>query len=50
MNKVGYVSNYYNKISVAAVEITDETVSVGETQRFKGHSTDFKSQVVSMQI
>jgi translation elongation factor EF-1alpha len=48
--EIGYVSNYFSKISVAAVEITDGTVAVGETLHFKGHSTDFKSQVVSMQM
>jgi translation elongation factor EF-1alpha len=48
--KIGYLSNFFNKISVAAVEITDGTVSVGDTLHFKGHSTDFKSEVVSMQI
>ena len=49
--QIGYVSNYFSKISVAAVEITDDTVSVGETLHFKkGHSTDFKSKVVSMEI
>jgi len=48
--KIGYVSNFFNKISVAAVEITDGTVSVGDTLHFKGHSTDFKSKVFSMQI
>ena len=48
--KIGYVSNYFRKISVAAVEITDGTVSVGETLHFKGHSTDLKTKVVSMQI
>lgn len=48
--KIGYVSNFFGKISVAAVEITDGTVSVGETLHFKGHSTDFTSKVVSMEI
>jgi len=48
--KIGYVSNFFNKISVAAIEITDGTVSVGDTLHFKGHTTDFKSKVDSMQI
>ncbi len=48
--QIGYVSNYFGKISVAAVEITDGTVSVGETLHFKGHSTDLTAQVVSMEI
>ncbi len=48
--KIGYVSNYFSKISVAAVEITDGTVSVGDTLHFLGHTSDFESRVHSMQI
>jgi translation elongation factor EF-1alpha len=48
--KIGFVSNYFGKISVAAVEITGETVSVGDTLHFLGHTTDFKYPVNSMQI
>ena len=48
--KIGIVSNYFSKISVAAVEITDGTVSVGDTIHFLGHTTDFETTVHSMQI
>jgi putative protease len=48
--KIGVVSNYFNNISVAAVEITDGTVSVGDTLHFLGHTTDFESRIHSMQI
>ena len=48
--KVGLVSNYFSKIAVAAVEITDGTVSVGDRLHFLGHTTDFESTVHSMQI
>ena len=48
--KIGFVSNYFSKISVAAVEITDGTVSVGDTLHFLGHTADFESRVHSMQI
>jgi putative protease len=48
--KIGFVSNYFSKISVAAVEITEGTVSVGDTLHFFGHTTNFKSTVHSMQI
>ena len=48
--KVGFVSNYFSKISVAAVEITDGTISVGDTLHFLGHTTDCESRVSSMQI
>jgi putative protease len=48
--KVGFVSNYFSKISVVAVEITDGVVSVGDRLHFLGHTTDFESTVHSMQI
>ena len=48
--KIGFVSNYFSKISVAAVEITAGTVSVGDTLHFFGHTTDIESTVHSMQI
>ncbi len=48
--KIGIVSNYFAQISVAAVEITDGTVSVGDTLHFYGHTTDFESTVVSIQM
>jgi putative protease len=48
--KIGFVSNYFAKISVAAIEITDGAMSVGDTLHFFGHTTDFKSTVDSMQI
>lgn len=48
--KIGVVSNYFSKISVAAVEITDGTVSVGDKLHFLGHTTEFETTVHSMQI
>ena len=48
--EIGFVSNYFSKISVAAVEITDGTVSVGDTLHFLGSTTDCESTVDSMQI
>ena len=48
--EIGYVSNYYKNISVAAVEISNGTVSAGDTLHFRGHTTDFQVAVDSMQI
>lgn len=47
---IGFVSNYFSKISVAAVEITDGILSVRDTLHFLGHTTNFESPVQSMQI
>jgi putative protease len=48
--QIGFVSNYFSKISVAAVEITDGTVSVGDTLHFLGATTDCQLVVDSMQM
>jgi len=48
--KIGIVTNYYTQISVAAVEITDGIVSLGDTLHFLGRTTNFESKVDSMQI
>ena len=47
---IGIVLNYFSKISVAAIEITDGSLSVGDTLHFVGHTTDLESRVHSMQI
>ena len=48
--EIGYVSNYFGELSVSSVEITNGTVSLGDTLHFKGRTTDFISKVDSMQI
>ena len=48
--EVGLVSNYFSKISVAAVEITSGTVSVGDVLHISGHTTDLECTVEGMQI
>ena len=48
--EVGLVSNYFSKISVAAVEITNGTVSVGDVLHILGHTTDLECTVEAMQI
>ncbi len=48
--EVGRVSGYFGKIGVAAIEITQGTLSVGDTIHIKGHTTDFTQTVDSMQI
>ena len=48
--EIGYISNYYSMISVAAVEVTSGSISVNDTLHIKGHSTDLEVNVDSMQI
>ena len=48
--QVGKVTHYFGKIGVAVVEVTSGSIKVGDTIHIKGHSTDFKEKVHSMQI
>ena len=47
---IGFVSNYFSKISVAAIEMTEGTLSVGDKIHFLGHTTEYETTVHSMQI
>jgi putative protease len=47
--RIGKVTHFFDKINVAVLDLTD-TIRVGETLHFLGHSTDFKQKVESLQI
>jgi putative protease len=47
--KIGHVTHFFSKISVAVIELTAPLV-VGDTIVFKGPNTDFEQVVDSMQI
>ena len=48
--KVGVVIKFFGKISVAAIQLTDDGLTVGDTIHIKGHTTDLTQKVGSMQI
>lgn len=48
--EVGRVSNYFSRIGVAAIEITNGTLKVGDSIRIKGVKTDFTQMIGSMEI
>jgi putative protease len=48
--KVGIVTHYFGKLSVAAIELTDGELNVGDTIHVKGHTSDFTQSVDSMQL
>ncbi len=47
---IGKVTHYFTKAGVAAIEITDGELRVGDTIHIVGHSSDFTQKVDSMQI
>ena len=46
---VGVVKRYFSKVGVAAVEVTQGAISLGDTLRFQGHSLQLEVKVDSMQ-
>ena len=48
--KVGTVSHYFGKIGVAAIDLAEGELHVGDTIHIKGHTSDFTQHVDSMQL
>ena len=48
--KIGEVVKFFTKPSVAAVKITEGELTVGDTIKFLGHTTDFEDTLDSMEI
>jgi len=48
--KVGKVVKFFAKPSVAAIEVTDGVLSVGDKIKIKGHTTDFEDTIASIKV
>jgi translation initiation factor IF-2 len=48
--KIGIVAKFFAQPSVAAIDLTDGTLKIGDTIHIKGHSTDLQQTVDSIQI
>ena len=48
--QVGKVNHYFPKIGVAVIDVTDGSIKVGDEIHIKGHTSDFRQKVSSMQI
>jgi hypothetical protein len=48
--EIGKVTHYFSKAGVAAIQITQDVLRVGDTIHVKGHTSDFTQTIDSMQI
>lgn len=48
--KIGIVEHFFNKVSVAAIRITNGDLKVGDIIHIVGAHTDFKQKIESMEI
>lgn len=49
LEQIGSIRHYYTKIGVAVIDLTAK-ITVGDTIRIKGMTSDFTQKVDSMQI
>ena len=48
--ELGKVTHYFSKIGVAAIQITQDVLRVGDTIHVKGHTSAFTQKIDSMQL
>jgi len=48
--QVAVIVKFFAKPSVAALEVTNGIIKVGDVLRYKGHTTDFTEEITSMEI
>ena len=49
-DNIGIIENYYSKVGVAVLNVTQGTVKIGDKLAIKGSTSDFEMIVESMQI
>ncbi len=47
---IGVIENYFSKVGVAVLNVTQGTINVGDKIQIKGSTSDFEMTIKSMQI
>ena len=50
LEKIGEVTHYFPQVKAAAVKLLKSGLKVGDSIYIKGHTTDFKEKVLSIQL
>lgn len=48
--QIGTVSHYFDKLGVAVIDVTNQSLNVGDTIKFSGHDNEFTQTVDSLQM
>jgi len=48
--RIGVVTHYFSHLAVAVVKLESARLRVGDTIHIRGHTTDFKQRVDSLQV
>lgn len=50
LEEVGVITHYFPKVDAAVVKLTKGVISIGDNIVIKGHTSDFKEKVTSIQL
>jgi sRNA-binding protein len=50
LEEVGIITHFFPKVDAAVLKLTKSTLSVGDSILIKGHTSDFKEKVMSIQL
>lgn len=50
LEEAGVITHFFPKVDAAVVKLTKGAISVGDTIVIKGHTSDFKEKVLSIQL
>ncbi len=50
LEEIGAVTHYFSRVEAAVIKLTKGPLSIGDTIIIKGHTTDFKEKVGSIQL
>ncbi len=50
LQEIGIITHYFPKVEAAVIKMTKGFLSIGDTIFIKGHTTDFKQSVESLQL
>jgi translation elongation factor EF-Tu-like GTPase len=50
LEKVGEITHYFPKVKAAAILVLKDSLKIGDEIYIKGHTTDFKEKITSMQL
>ena len=48
--EIGFISKYFGKINVGAIDLTAGELNTGDVIHIQGHTTDLEETITSMQI
>lgn len=48
--EIGFISKYFGKINVGAIDLTSGKLNTGDVIHIQGHTTDLEETITSMQI